>query len=732
MLPIRSAMIRRFLKASLTGLTLLLFLEVAELVPLKGGPLPALGVDEFRTLIDPKRVPNSRELDFPEPGVAAQNLAEYRHTLRQAAQDLPSLAEVSRVLLMSEWSSSELGFERERPADQILNAVRQRSDQAFKRDVQKLIADNADDPASVNRAIVAEIKHEVRLQLLDRLENRTRYYLSQGRNVDRVAAANMISDTMNSSRRQDISQFRPPGSSVAVPGVLVSTEKDVTPSSRYLRQRLRALSGDLEKMIADSDTQVRVAAIRALTDLEIAPAEVVARLKPLLTTKELDAPTRRAAAEGIGHVLEVYSAQMDKSRPLPYLKAMEQVLTAAAEGLADEDALVRRGCLESCQRAALVLEELASDPFAATDRLVVFRPTFSVVLSTLPKINAAARDRVPELRVGATRVLETFALTVQRMRYQEPVPMPTIDRNINPPQPSREPSKFKKQGALPSRSPREASPIVTLERPIQLVEEPVAQTTRPSSPIQTVAYRFQQPDVLPLPALMQDAGIQGTINTMIENLKHADYRVRLASVDTLETYGRLATPAIPALVEALCDSNKFVRWSAARTLGRLNPRRADEVVPGLMRLLDDREDPSVRIAAAKALELYGEHAKKAVPLLARAINRGDKEYILAILATIQGIGTDAAPALPNVAWILSDRTQPPSVRKEAANTLGRFGALAKDQLPILRDVMNNDPDEEVRNAASMAVLAVDRPEDKSEIRNPKPEGNPKSEDRKPK
>ena len=715
MLPICSTPTRRFVQASLTGLTLLLTLEVAERIPLKAGPLPPLGVDDFRMLIDSKHVPNTRELEFPEATVASQNLAEYRRRLRRAAQDLPSLGEVSRVLLLSEWSSAELGLGLERkevPPERVLNAVREESDQAFKRDVQKLMAENAEDPASVNRAVVAEIKRAVRVQLLERLDNRIRFFLSEGRVADRVAAANLISDIMNTSRRQDISQYYDVESRTTVSGLGIMAPKyqDIMRGKSF-RQRLRSLSGDLEKLTADSDSQVRVAAIRALSDLEIAPAEVVARLKPLLTTQEMDAPTRRAAAVGLGHILEVYTAQMDKSAPLRYLKALEQVLTAAADGLADEDALVRRGCLQSCQRAALVLEELASDPLASTDRLPAFRPTLSVVLSTLPKINATARDRVPELRVGASHVLETFALTVQRMRYQEPVPMPTIDRNISPPQMDKEPSKFKKQGALPSpRAPRESSPVVTLERPIQLLEARQTRTARPSSPIQTVAFRFQQPDVLPLPALVKDAGIQDTINTMIENLKHADYRVRLAAVDTLETYGRLAEPAIPALVEALRDYNKFVRWSAARTLGRLNPRRADEVVPGLMRLLDDREDPSVRIAAAKALELYGEHAKKAVPLLARVINRGDKEYILAILTTIQGIGTDAAPALPNVAWILSDRTQPPSVRKEAANTLGRFGALAKDQLPVLRDVMNNDPDEEVRNAASLAVLAVDRPE----------------------
>jgi HEAT repeat protein len=723
MLPILFATSRRCIEALLIiGLTLLLLLGGAGFGRLTAGSLPPWGVDDFRTLIDSKRAPN------PEPAIAGQTLATYRRRLRKAAADLPSLGEVSRVLLMTEWSSTDLfGLEAVVPKDQVERAVRQKDDEAFKRDVDKLMEGHADNPGEirdVNQAIVAEIKSEVRQQLLERLENRTRYYLAEGRNADRVAAANMISEIMNTSRRQDISQYRPAGSTAAVSGVLISTEKDVTPSSRYLRQRLRSLSGDLDKLIADSDTQVRVAAIRALSDLEREPAELVARLKPLLASQQSDAPTRRAAAEALGHVLEVYTAQMDKSRPQPYLTAVEQVLPAAAEGLSDSDPLVRRAAQESCQRAALVLEELATDPLASSERRIVFRPTLAVVLAILPKLNDAARDRVPELRVGASHILETFALSVQRMRYRgsEPLPPPDIDRDIPMPQPNKQPSKYKKQTSLPpSRSARENAPVVSLGRPIILPasggdKPPLwgipqgAYAPRSPSLIQTASFRTVQLDELPPPIPVGDTGIQGTVQTMIENLKHADYRVRLAAVDTLETFGNQAVAAIPALVGALRDSNKFVRWSSARTLGRLSPRQADEVVPGLMRLLDDREDPSVRIAAAKALELYGEHAKKAVPLLARVINRGDKEYIMAILVAIQGIGTDAAPALPNVAWILSDRTQPPSVRIEAAKTLGRFGALAKDQLPVLRDVMDNDPDEDVRNAASMAVLAVDRPE----------------------
>lgn len=682
MLPIRFALSRRFCEASLFGLILLLGLGGATVAPLYAGPLPGFGVEDFRALIDPKR--EEHELN-PEPAVAGSVLADYRRKLRRAAQDIPSLGRVARVLLLSEWSSIGFGFDERVQRDQIRKAVQQSGDEAFSREVRKLMTANPDYVSSINHALVAEIKEEVREQLLGRLENRTRLYLNKGRSEDRIAAANLVSDTLATSRRQDISMFRTDSGSY-IPGVMHSTSKDVTLSSSSLRERLRSLSGDLEKLIADPNPQVRVAGIRALSDMEKTPADIVAVLKPLLTSRQSDAVTRRAAAEALGHTLEAYTGSMDRSRPLPYLKGVEQVLTAAADSLTDSDPLVRRASLEACQQAALVLDELASDPLNTSDRRPVFRPTFAVVNKVLPKLNACARDRVPELRVGACHVLETMALAVQKLRRERQGSLPATDPELfaPDPRPGKNGGKSKKKISLPP--PRQSGPL-----------------------LQTSALRTQQPDELPPPSAVEGIEIQESVQTMIANLKHDDYRVRLAAVDTLETYGKQAEAAIPALVSAMTDYNKFVRWSAARTLGRLHPRQPDLVVPGLMRMLDDREDPKVRIAAASALELYGEHAKKAVPTLAHVINRGDKDYVIAILRTIQAIGTDAAPTLPNVAWVLNDRTQPPSVRIEAAQTLGRFGALATEQLPILREVMNNEADEDIRNAASIAVLAVDRP-----------------------
>jgi HEAT repeat protein len=520
-------------------------------------------------------------------------------------------------------------------------------------------------------------------------------------------------------------------------GVMISTSKDVTPSARYLRDRLRDLTGEVRRLTGDAEPQVQVAAVRALSNLERNSVDLVATLKPLLTSEQTSVVTRRATAEALGHMLEVNTMQMDKSRPQPFLEGVEQVLPVAVLGLADSDSEVRLASLETCQRAALILDDLASDKLAM-ERRPVFRPAMAAVDRALPAINRVARDRVPELRVIACHVLETMVLAAQKIRHvhEQPLPPPLPEPSQSPALPGKEGDKNKGVSLPSSRNGRHAStsrpsqwaagsgearrslplpppvprgddaamPAVTLERPVKLPSQP-----RPaSSEVRPAAFVARQIDELPPPAPV-NAGLQGTLKTMIADLSDPDYRVRLAAVDVLETLGERAEPAIPALVNALGDHNKFVRWASARTLGRLSPRRPSEVVPGVARLLNDREDPSVRITAAYALEQYGPDAKAAVPHLAHVINRGDKDYIIAILHTIQGIGTDAAPALPNVAWVLRDRAQPTSVRVEAAQTLGRFGALAKDQLPTLRDLMVNDPNEAVRNAASTAVLGVDRP-----------------------
>jgi HEAT repeat protein len=703
MLPIRCA--SSTFAGFLGGSALLLVLGVLVGGRGEASPLPTLGVEEFRTLLDSKR--NSGIGDKSSPAL----LAERRRKLNEAAAGLLSLGEVSRALLLTEWGAAELVSDTTVSLKEIEEAVRQPDEEAFKSKVEELMRKTPDD-SGVGRAIVAEIKRDVRLRLLDRLEERTRFYLHGKREEDRIAAANLLSETLTKSRRQYV-------------GIMVDKTRDAAPTARYLRRRLRNLTPDVQQLLRDANLQVQVAGIRALSNLEIDSAVLVNDVKPLLTSARSNVVLRRASAEGLANALDVMYTQWEKekSRPQPLVKSVEHILPLAVRGLSDEDVGVRRGCLIACYQAARLLDDLARDPLAAQERRELFRPVLAVVEANLPAINARAGDAEPALRIAACRVLEMLALASQRLRYlrdrptPSSIPDPTVPKlpcdnregvSLPAKHGGRRTSIVRSNSWASDRSPSsakmptvqrgEATPAVTLAPPVVRADERTA--------VRTASF-LAPPGELPTPRA--DNPFRGSVDAMIKDLSDKDYRVRLAAVDMLETLGDRSESAIPALVKALGDSDKFVRWASARTLGRLNPRRADEVVRGLQGLLNDREDPSVRIAAAEALRQYGGAAKDAVPHLARVINRGDKDYILVILQTLQGIGTEAAPALPNVAWILRDRSQPSVVRIEAAQTLGRFGALAKEQLKVLRDIMANDPDEEVRDAASTAVLSIDRP-----------------------
>ena len=61
-----------------------------------------------------------------------------------------------------------------------------------------------------------------------------------------------------------------------------------------------------------------------------------------------------------------------------------------------------------------------------------------------------------------------------------------------------------------------------------------------------------------------------------------------------------AAPALPALVTALRDSDRFIRWSAVRTLGKIGPSAGLPAQPELIRVLLD-PDGDLREAAATAL-----------------------------------------------------------------------------------------------------------------------------------
>jgi HEAT repeat protein len=131
------------------------------------------------------------------------------------------------------------------------------------------------------------------------------------------------------------------------------------------------------------------------------------------------------------------------------------------------------------------------------------------------------------------------------------------------------------------------------------------------------------------------------------SLKDLDVQARLNAIDVLESLGPGAAAAVPDLVQALSDSNAFVRWAAARTLGKIGPTDPGPTAAALGRLLNDA-DPDIRQAAAGALERYGPKAQSALPDLVRALPRSDPALRLVIARVLLNIGSEARSALPDL------------------------------------------------------------------------------------
>jgi HEAT repeat protein len=170
---------------------------------------------------------------------------------------------------------------------------------------------------------------------------------------------------------------------------------------------------------------------------------------------------------------------------------------------------------------------------------------------------------------------------------------------------------------------------------------------------------------------------QGTLPAVAELLHDPDARLRVEAAHVL---WRMKQPAGP-VVEALCAE-----------------ANADEAAGGVQALIVLRE--------------MGPAAGPAVPALLKILQRPalpddgkqwGPPHRLAVLRCLQEIGPGAAAA-PALADLLKSGS--PTVRAEAARTLGRMGPQAKPALPALQGALR-DPDRAVRAAADGSLRLLD-------------------------
>jgi len=188
------------------------------------------------------------------------------------------------------------------------------------------------------------------------------------------------------------------------------------------------------------------------------------------------------------------------------------------------------------------------------------------------------------------------------------------------------------------------------------------------------------------------------VPVLLETMKNGNVLERARAVIALR--GR--AEAGDKLVAALNDRSYIVRNETALALADL-ASRYDGAVPALVRALDG-ETLLSRTRAAEALGLAGDNATAALPNLQHWMSYGSGHTALASALAIWRIGGEGAEALALFVDAIS--SDEPWYREAGARNLGRMGAAAKETLPLLKK-LTEDNDAAVARTARAAITIIE-------------------------
>jgi hypothetical protein len=481
------------------------------------------------------------------------------------------------------------------------------------------------------------------LLLIERFKKDVRQVLKQGTPEARLVVMDMLAEMG--------------------PSVAFRTSKDAKSDEKGIA---RTFTAELADLIKRGDTpSVRRSAARALGQIFPDPDVAVSALGDLFASRNVE--DRRAAAGGLVGVMRTASQLASKSGTTTgpavtrgdIVQTARAVVPLASRGLSDPEVEIRRLSAEAILEAAGALNYGKEDRDLLEQTRGDLLSALEVFKGEIPALGKALHDVDLEVRLLIQRALEELGGARQRLlrvpaQASVPAETPRLD------------------GARGAAFDRGRLTLMTMKIQAAAAADPLLGALR---------------DLLP---------------TLRAQVHDPNVRIRLGAIDVLETLGSAAAPAVPDLVQALRDHDRFVRWAAARTLGKMGITEPAIVVPSLARLLSD-EDFDVRLSATAALDRFGPAAEAAVPDLVQATKASDAEIREAAIRTLGGIGTGAQPAVPALAAALSDPDA--RVRQIAAEVLGRFGSLAASAEPALRRALD-DLNAEVRKAASDALLSI--------------------------
>jgi HEAT repeat protein len=189
--------------------------------------------------------------------------------------------------------------------------------------------------------------------------------------------------------------------------------------------------------------------------------------------------------------------------------------------------------------------------------------------------------------------------------------------------------------------------------------------------------------------------IRKAVPALMEALKDTNPSVRGAAAFALGNIPGDMQVAVPALVEALQDKDRLVREAAASSLGRI-AQSPELAVPALMGELNRDDDD--RDHAMNALIKFGPAARPAVPALIVMLNQVDSDLPYYAAQVLGAIGPGALSSEPGLVRLL--RGTDDQTRLEAADALGKIGRDQAEAVAVTTRLLDaDDPDERFRAAA---------------------------------
>lgn len=182
------------------------------------------------------------------------------------------------------------------------------------------------------------------------------------------------------------------------------------------------------------------------------------------------------------------------------------------------------------------------------------------------------------------------------------------------------------------------------------------------------------------------------IPPLVAALEDLDNSVREVSIEALV---RLASLAMPELLQALRHPHELIRLGAVRVLGRIGD---PEALPGLKQAVADRRSLAVRAAAVQSLSHFQDD--EIVPILVRCL--GDRAPVVSQAAVAALAATHRREAIPPLLHALKQKRDW-QVRRDIVRGLGELRAT--DAVEPLVDALRAS-EWQLKEAAAMALAAI--------------------------